>query len=101
AVVGMGCRFAAGINSPQEFWTFLREGREAVRELPPERWEGYDERGVGHAAVLRRTTDRGSFMEDIAGFDAPFFGISAREARLMDPQQRLALEVCWEALEHA
>ncbi|NSC19717.1 acyltransferase domain-containing protein [Streptomyces albus subsp. chlorinus] len=101
AIIGMGCRFAAGIDSPQAYWAFLREGREAVREIPPERWQGYDDRGTEHAAVLRRTTSRGSFMEDIAGFDAAFFGISAREARLMDPQQRMALEVCWEALEHA
>ena len=54
-----------------------------------------------NAAVLKETTRWGTFLDDIAGFDAEFFGVSPREAELMDPQQRLALEVSWEALEHA
>ncbi|WP_264079654.1 beta-ketoacyl [acyl carrier protein] synthase domain-containing protein, partial [Mycolicibacter algericus] len=54
-----------------------------------------------NAAVLRDTTRWGTFLDDLPGFDAEFFGVSPREAELMDPQQRLALEVSWEALEHA
>uniref|UniRef100_UPI0020257FF2 type I polyketide synthase n=1 Tax=Frankia sp. CiP1_Cm_nod2 TaxID=2897161 RepID=UPI0020257FF2 len=100
AVVGIGCRFAAGIDSPASLWRFLMDGRVAAGDIPDHRWEDYA-RDPRTAAVLRRTTARGSFIPDIAGFDAEFFGIPPREARLIDPQHRLAMEVAWEALEHA
>ena len=70
-------------------------------EVPAERWEPYLHRDPRNAAVLRETTRWGTFLDDLPGFDAEFFGVSPREAELMDPQQRLALEVSWEALEHA
>ena len=101
AIVGMACSLAGGIESPGELWDFLIEGRDAVGDVPRERWAPYADRGFEHAALLRRTTTRGCFRADIAGFDAEHFGIFPREARLMDPQQRLALELAWEALEHA
>jgi 6-methylsalicylic acid synthase len=101
AIVGIGCRVAGNINDPAQFWTFLTEGRSHVREVPEERWEPYLRRDPRNAAVLKETTRWGTFIDDIAGFDAEFFGVSPREAELMDPQQRLALEVSWEALEHA
>ncbi|MEU4534885.1 type I polyketide synthase [Streptosporangium sp. NPDC023825] len=101
AVIGLGCRFAAGIDSPAAFWRFLLDGGDAVGEVPAGRWARYADRGPEDAAVLRRTTARGCFLTDISGFDSEFFGISPREARLMDPQQRILLEVAWEALEHA
>lgn len=69
--------------------------------MPAERWEPYLRRDPRNAAVLRETTRWGTFLDDLGGFDAEFFGVSPREAELMDPQQRLALEVSWEALEHA
>ncbi|GAA0454681.1 type I polyketide synthase [Streptomyces olivaceiscleroticus] len=100
AVIGTGCRFAAGIDSPEALWEFLNERRDAVRDIPPERWSPYKGNG-SDAAVVRNTTARGAYLADIAGFDAEFFGISPREAQLMDPQQRLCLEVAWEALERA
>ncbi|MEV0599705.1 SDR family NAD(P)-dependent oxidoreductase [Streptomyces sp. NPDC050315] len=101
AVIGMGCRFAAGIDSPAALWEFLMAHRDAVRDIPPERWMPYTTRSREDAAVVRNTTARGAYLADIAGFDAEFFGISPREAQLMDPQQRLCLEVAWEALERA
>ena len=101
AIVGVGCRLAGSITGPAQFWTFLTEGRSDVREVPAERWEPYLRRDPRNAAVLKDTTRWGTFLDDLAGFDAEFFGVSPREAELMDPQQRLALEVSWEALEHA
>ncbi|MFC6061964.1 type I polyketide synthase [Streptomyces ochraceiscleroticus] len=101
AVIGMGCRFAAGIDSPESLWDFLTDRRTAVRDIPPDRWSAYMTRHGDDAAVVRNTTARGSYLADIAGFDAEFFGISPREAQLMDPQQRLCLEVAWEALERS
>lgn len=101
AIVGIGCRLAGDITTPAQFWTFLLDGGSRVREVPPERWEPYLRRDPRNAAVLRETTPWGTFLDDLAGFDAEFFGVSPREAELMDPQQRLALEVSWEALEHA
>ena len=100
AVVGIGCRLPGGIDTPDAYWTFLLEGREAVGDLPEGRWDGYAGR-PGAARALRSAPRRGAFLADAAGFDAAFFGITPREAELMDPQQRLALEVGWEALEDA
>ncbi|MFJ6696926.1 type I polyketide synthase [Streptomyces sp. NPDC091272] len=102
AVVGVGCRFPGGVNSPGEFWDLLMAGRNTVGEIPPGRWESYRDFGPRFDAALRTAIRSGSFLDDdIAGFDAEFFGISPREAELMDPQQRLVLEVAWQALEHA
>ena len=101
AIVGIGCRLAGDLRSPAEFWSFLLAGGSNVSEVPPERWEPYLHRDPRNAALLRETTRWGTFLDDLAGFDAEFFGVSPREAELMDPQQRLALEVSWEALEHA
>ncbi|WP_349268456.1 phthiocerol synthesis polyketide synthase type I PpsA [Mycolicibacterium parafortuitum] len=101
AVVGIGCRLAGDISTPDEFFSFLLAGGSAVSEVPADRWEPYLRRDPRNAAVLSETTRWGTFLDDLAGFDAEFFGVSPREAELMDPQQRLALEVSWEALEHA
>ena len=101
AVVGVGVRVAGDVSTPAAFWSFLLEGRSDVREVPEERWEPYLRRDPRNAAVLRETTRWGTFLDDLPGFDAEFFGVAPREAELMDPQQRLALEVSWEALEHA
>ena len=101
AVIGVGCRVAGNITTPSDFWNFLLEGGSNVREVPEERWEPYLRRDPRNAAILRETTRWGTFLDDLPGFDAEFFGVSPREAELMDPQQRLALEVSWEALEDA
>ncbi|MGV0835195.1 type I polyketide synthase [Mycolicibacterium thermoresistibile] len=101
AVIGLGCRLAGDISTASEFWRFLLRGGSAVGQVPADRWEPYLRRDPRNAAVLREITPWGTFLDDLAGFDAEFFGVSPREAELMDPQQRLAVEVCWEALEHA
>lgn len=101
AIVGIGCRLAGDIRTPADFWSFLLAAGSNVTEVPPHRWEPYLQRDPRNAAVLRETTRWGTFLDDLPGFDAEFFGVSPREAELMDPQQRLALEVSWEALEHA
>ncbi|MFC5183320.1 type I polyketide synthase [Actinomadura harenae] len=101
AIIGMACRFAGGVSSPDGFWTLLREGGTTSGDLPEGRWDWYSAQGPDHAAAVRDTPGRGSYLDDVAGFDADFFGITPREAALMDPQQRIILELSWEALEHA
>ena len=101
AIVGMGCRLPGDINSPDSFWDALVSGFDAIGEVPEKRWDFYRTAGAEHASAVRRTTSSGGFVTDVDSFDAAFFGISPREAALMDPQQRMALEVSWEALEHA
>ncbi len=101
AVVGMACRLPGGIDSPEQLWEALLRGDDLVTEIPPDRWdvdEYYDpEAGVPGRSVCKW----GSFLDDVAGFDAEFFGINEREAVALDPQHRLLLETSWEAMEHA
>nr|AQW44889.1 polyketide synthase [Corallococcus coralloides] len=94
AIIGMSCRFPGGANSPEAFWRMLRDGVDAMREVPAERWDAAAYHGKVRAL-------RAGFLERVDTFDASFWGISAREATSMDPQQRLLLEVAYEALEHA
>ncbi|MCK8679974.1 type I polyketide synthase [Streptomyces lichenis] len=101
AVVGIGCRFPGGIDSPQAFWRLLTDGAGTSGPVPEDRWAPQRALSRENAAVLSRVISNGSFLDDISGFDAAFFGMSATEARQLDPQQRMALEVAWEALEHA
>lgn len=100
AIVGYAARFP-GAPDADRFWEVLREGRDAVSEIPEDRWdvdEFFDpEPGVPGKVVTRRA----GFVDDVTGFDAPFFGISTREVRLMDPQHRLLLETAWRAVEHS
>jgi 6-methylsalicylic acid synthase len=96
----MGCRLPGDVTSPEAFWNCLVDGFDAIGEVPPDRWAHY-EAGGENAAALRRVSRLGGFVSDVDEFDAAFFGVSPREATLMDPQQRMALEVTWEALEHA
>ncbi|SDW71737.1 6-methylsalicylic acid synthase [Amycolatopsis xylanica] len=101
AVIGMACRLPGGIDTPDDLWEFLMAGKDAIGEVPPERWAAYARRDQETANALRGVTRRGGFLADAAGFDADFFGITPREAELMDPQQRIMLELGWESLEHA
>src|SRR6185503_8084972 len=94
----IGCRFP-GADSPQAFWSLLREGVDAISEVPPERWNLKDFYDPDPAMPGKMNTRWGGFLKNIAEFDAEFFGISPREAARIDPQQRLLLEVAWEALE--
>jgi phthiocerol/phenolphthiocerol synthesis type-I polyketide synthase D len=105
AVIGIGCRLPGGahgdLTGPTEFWRFLRARGDAIREVPEGRWEPFDDGSPEVGDLLAGTTRLGGFLTDLAGFDARFFGITPREAALMDPQQRLVLEVAWAAFEHA
>ena len=101
AIIGLGCRMPGDINGPDEFWEFLAARRSAVTAVPEDRWLPFDDGSTQTAQALEATTKWGSFLSDVAGFDAEFFGITPREADYIDPQQRLILEVTVEALEHA
>ncbi len=101
AVVGIGCRFPGGVVGPEGYWTFLANGGDAISEIPPDRWDADAFYDPDPFAPGRMSSKWGGFLPDVAGFDADFFGISPREAEAMDPQQRVMLEVAWEALEHA
>ena len=101
AIVGLGCRFPGGANTPEDFWQLLQRGGDAISEIPPERWDIEAFYHPDPGAPGKMYTRYGGFLHDISEFDAHFFGISPREAVRMDPQQRLLTEVAWEALEHA
>ncbi len=99
AIIGIGCRYPGGADTPEKFWEMILGGVDAVGKVPPERWdiEAYHDPRPGMPG--RTVARKGGFIEGIDQFDAEFFGISPREAELMDPQQRLLLEASWEALE--
>ncbi|MEU1123078.1 type I polyketide synthase [Streptomyces sp. NPDC005899] len=103
AIVSMACRLPDGIDTPEAFWELLVDGREASSPFP-RRWDGWDLSTLEDAerdATGRRFERKGGFVRDVEDFDAAFFGLSPREALSLDPQQRLVLEVVWEALERA
>jgi len=101
AVVGMACRFPGGVTTPAQYWSLLRDGRSGIVEIPADRWDVDAWYDPDPAAEGKMYTRHGGFLENIDGFDAPFFGIAGREALTLDPQHRLLLECAWEALEDA
>nr|WP_205865918.1 type I polyketide synthase [Mycolicibacterium porcinum] len=101
AVIGMSCRLPGGIDSPERLWESLLRGDDLVTEVPPDRWDA-DEYYDPEPGVPGRSVSKwGAFLDDVAGFDAEFFGINERESAALDPQHRLLLETSWEAMEHA
>ncbi len=100
AIVGVSTRFPGHIETPEQMWDLLSSGRDAISDLPEGRWSEFE----GDPAVresIRKANTRGGYLDDVKGFDAEFFAMSPREVEMVDPQQRLALELTWEALEHA
>src|SRR5688500_15159156 len=93
AIVVLGCRFPGGADSTERFWQLLREGFDAISEVPADRFPIDDYFDPDPAKPGKLYTRRGGFVEGIDQFDAGFFGISPREASRIDPQQRLLLEV--------
>lgn len=102
AIIGMGCRFPGGSSDPGKFWNNLLDGKDCIVDVPAERWDSkrfYDSNRDMPGKVYVKS---GGFLQErIDEFDALFFGISPREAASLDPQQRMLLEVSWEALEDA
>ncbi|MEM8637294.1 MAG: type I polyketide synthase [Cyanobacteria bacterium P01_G01_bin.54] len=101
AIIGMGCRFPGGANTPQAFWELLKTGTDAITEVPADRWDvdAYYDPNLDSEDSMN--TRWGGFIDNIDQFDRLLFNISAAEAAAMDPQQRLLLEVAWEAIESA
>lgn len=100
AIIGIGCRFPGAIG-PAAFWQLLRDGVDAIREIPDDRFDQRAFYDPDPTIPGKMNTRWGGFLAQVDQFDANFFGISPREALRMDPQQRLLLEVTWEALQDA
>lgn len=101
AIIGMGCRFPGGADSPETFWNLLNTGGSGIREVPSDRWDIDRFYDPDPTTPGKMNTRQGGFLAQVDRFDAHFFGISPREAVSLDPQQRLLTEVTWEALENA
>ena len=101
AIVGIGCRFPGGADTPERYWQLLRDGTDLITEVPEDR----PPLNTVYTKIPRPDGElcdfRGGFVQDVSLFDAQFFGISPREAKVLDPHHRLLLEVSWEALENA
>ncbi|AUT04161.1 short-chain dehydrogenase [Nostoc sp. CENA543] len=100
-IVGMACRFPGGANDLESFWQLLEQGKDAVREVPSDRWDMQAWYHPDPDTPGKIYSPYGAFLEQIDQFDAEFFGIVPREAVAIDPQQRLLLETTWQALESA
>ena len=101
AVIGIGCRFPGGADTPDKFWELLKNGVNALTEIPKERMNVEDFYSENQQEEGKMYTKYGSFIEDVDMFDSHFFGITPREAENMDPQQRILLEVCCQSLQNA
>src|ERR1035441_3903395 len=101
AIVGMGCRFPGEATDPEAYWKLLHDGVDAIGEVPADRWDINAYYDPDPDVPGKMYTRMGGFLKAVDKFDAQFFGISPRETTKTDPQQRLALEISWEALENA
>ena len=101
AIIGVGCRFPGAATDPEAYWKLLHDGVDAIREVPADRWDIDKYYDPDPDLPGKMYTRMGGFLKEVDKFDAQFFGISPRETAKTDPQQRLALEISWEALENA
>src|SRR3712207_1695058 len=101
AIVGIGCRFPGGANDPAQFWRLLVDGVDAISDVPEDRWHVRAFHDPDPGKPGKTYTRRGGFISGIDQFDASFFGMSPREATRADPQQRILMEVAYEAVEDA
>ena len=101
AIIGIGCRFPGSANDPEAFWRLIEDRVDAISEVPDDRWDIDAYFDLDPDAPGKMSTRWGGFVDHVAHFDPQFFGISPREVISMDPQQRMLLEVTWEALENA
>ena len=100
AIIGYAARLPGAADADQ-YWDVLHSGRDAISEVPRDRWDAEEFFDPDPAAPGKVVTRRAGFVDDVTGFDAPFFAVSAREAEWMDPQHRLLLETAWRAVEHS
>ncbi|WP_082392763.1 polyketide synthase Pks13 [Nocardia arizonensis] len=102
AVVGLATRLPGAGNTPESTWEFLIGGGDAIRELPEGRWSEFTA-DPEVARVVEESNTLGGYLDQdvVKGFDAEFFAMSPVEVERVDPQQRLMMELTWEALEHA
>lgn len=98
AVVGMACRFPGGITSPSEYWNALINQKNMISKVPENRWRNYSKSALNKNPYLQKA---GFLSEDIEAFDHRLFRLSPKEVERIDPQQRMFLKVCWEAIENA
>ena len=101
AIIGIGCRFPGDVNSPEEFWDLLSGKKDALGEIPADRWNVEAMFAPEFRRASKISVKRGGFIKEVDKFDAGFFGISPLEAMRMDPQQRMVLEVSYEAIQDA
>lgn len=99
AIIGIGCRFPGGANSPESYWELLSGGVDAISEIPSDRWDIETYYDPNRFKKGKAVSKWGGFLDRFDQFDVEFFGMSPREAASLDPQQRLLLMASWEALE--
>ncbi|MCR8936409.1 type I polyketide synthase [Brevibacillus laterosporus] len=98
AIIGASCRLPGGVSNLEELWELLINNRNAIRPMPEHRWDWPD---TIHPDSEHKGIDQGGFLDNIAEFDPLFFRISPTEAEILDPQQRLLMELSWECIEGA
>ena len=101
AIVGIGCRFPGSSNDVNKFWDLLKNGKDAIVDVPKDRWDRHTFYNEERSFSGKTVSQRGGFIDNFDQFDPRFFGITPREATFMDPQQRVLMEVSWEAMEDA